>query len=112
MRGPGLWAQGGVFGLLALSASVSIAQGAGDAAYGEYLSGPCFACHQRSGEARGGIPPIIGWPEAQFVAVMHAYREGARENAVMRAIAGTLNDEDLLALAAYFGTLSQAPKGP
>ncbi|MCZ8186977.1 MAG: hypothetical protein O9308_11390 [Beijerinckiaceae bacterium] len=81
----------------------------GDAAFGEYLSGTCVTCHQVSGKSTGGIPPIVAWPEDQFIAVMNAYRSKDRENQVMRTIAASLNDEEIAALAAYFGGLILQP---
>lgn len=81
----------------------------GDAAFGEYLSGTCVTCHQASGRSTGGIPPIVAWPEDQFVAVMNSYRSKDRENQVMRTIAAALTDEEIAALAAYFGGLVLQP---
>ena len=78
---------------------------AGDVALGEHLSGECVTCHQPSGKAVGAIPPIVGWTEDQFVAVMQSYRNKERDNPVMQTIAGSLNDAELAALAAYFGRL-------
>ncbi len=78
---------------------------AGDAALGQYLSSECTTCHQTSGRATGGIPPIVGWPEDRFVAVLNSYRTRSRENAAMQAIAARLSDEDVAALAAYFSRL-------
>lgn len=80
---------------------------AGDAAFGEYLSAECVTCHQISGQAAGGIPPIIGWPEATFIEALSAYKNGARDNAVMRNIAVRLSDEEMAALAAYFAAQKQ-----
>jgi cytochrome c len=73
----------------------------GDPAYGEYLASECLTCHQASG-ADEGIPSITGWPERDFVTVMHAYKNKHRPHPVMRMIAGTLSDEEIAALAAYF----------
>ncbi|MCZ8259113.1 MAG: hypothetical protein O9333_03165 [Beijerinckiaceae bacterium] len=100
--------------LLILAAPVQASSDAknvpkGDAAFGEYLSGTCVTCHQVSGKATGGIPPIVAWPEDQFIAVMNAYRSKDRENQVMRTIAAALNDEEIAALAAYFGGLILQP---
>lgn len=94
-----------------LAAGTALASGAtrGDRAFGEYLSTACVSCHQASGKASGGIPPIIAWPEEQFVAVMNSYRLKERDNPVMQTIAGALNDEELAALAAYFGALPLQP---
>ena len=78
----------------------------GDRAFGEYLSSECVTCHQASGKSVGGIPAIIGWPEDQFLAVMHAYKNKDRENNVMQTVAGKLQEDELAALAAYFGSLT------
>lgn len=79
---------------------------AGDPAYGEYLSGECVACHQKSG-ADDGIPSIVGWDEISFVAVMLSYKQGGRDNEVMQNVAKSLDQEQIEALAAYFATLEE-----
>ncbi len=76
-------------------------------AYGEYLSSQCVTCHQASGEDKG-IPPIIGWDVASFVQVMESFRNRELKNPVMQSIAGSLTDEDILALASYFATVKTA----
>lgn len=76
----------------------------GDAEYGEYLSSSCLGCHQADGSDKG-LPSIMGWPEGQFVRVMHAYKNKSRANQVMQQHAGALSDEEIAALAAYFGAL-------
>jgi cytochrome c len=78
----------------------------GDAEYGEYLSSECKTCHQASG-ANDGIPGIVGWPEEDFVAAMHAYKQQLRPHQVMQMMASRLDDEEIAALAAYFATLGQ-----
>jgi cytochrome c len=77
---------------------------AGDRAFGQHLASECVACHQLTGQYQG-IPPIVAWPEETFVAVMNGYRLKLRPNAVMQTIAGKLSDEEIAALAAYFGSL-------
>ena len=77
---------------------------AADAAFGEYLSGECMACHRKDGQEKG-IPAIVGWPAEQFVAVMHDYKSKHRSNPTMQTIAGRLSDEEIAALAAYWGSL-------
>ncbi len=78
----------------------------GDPEYGEYLAGECVTCHQVSG-ANEGIPSITLWPEEAFVVAMHAYKQQLRPHPVMQMIAGRLNNEEIAALAAYFGQLSE-----
>ncbi len=76
----------------------------GDPAYGEYLSGECTTCHQNDGSDQG-IPSITQWPEADFVAAMHAYKDKLRPHPVMQMMAGRLSNDEIAALAAYFTTL-------
>ena len=77
----------------------------GDRDLGEYLSNECVTCHQPSGRQVGAIPVIIGWPEDQFVAVLQSFKRRERDNQVMQTMTSRLSDEEMLALAAYFGSL-------
>ena len=95
-------------GFVALIPSVTCAQAAGDRALGEYLSSECTACHQTSGRHDGGIPAIIGLPSDQFIALMNSYKDRQRENQVMRTIARRLTQEEVEALASYYGSLKPA----
>ncbi len=97
-------AMGAALAAVALSSSTGRAA---DPAYGEYLSSECVACHRRDGQDKG-IPSIIGWPPEQFVAVLQSYKTKDRENQVMQAITGRLTDEDMAALAAFYGGLKPA----
>ena len=90
-------------------APVQKIQAAGDKALGAYLSSECVTCHQASGRF-DGIPSIVGWPEASFVEIMQQYRTRERANPVMQTIAGKLTEEEIAALAAYFGSLKPAPR--
>lgn len=74
----------------------------GDPAYGEYLSSECTTCHQSDGDY-DGIPAIVGWYEEDFILAMHAYKQGIRPHPVMQMMASRLSDEEIAALAAYFG---------
>lgn len=76
----------------------------GDAEYGEYLSSECTTCHQLDGD-NDGIPAITGWPDEDFVVAMHAYKEKIRPHPVMQMMAGRLANDEIAALAAYFGGL-------
>lgn len=89
---------------VAILVTIPLSQGvrAADVALGEYLSSECVTCHQLSGHATGGIPPIVGLAENHFAEAMQSYKTGERDNEVMRNIAGRLTPEDIAALAAYF----------
>ncbi len=76
----------------------------GDVEYGEYLSGDCKTCHQADGSVQG-MPSITGWPEEDFIVAMHAYKNKSRTHPVMQMMAGRLTNEEIAALAAYFGGL-------
>jgi cytochrome c len=79
---------------------------AGDVAYGEYLSTECVTCHRPTGATSGGIPPIVGLSPSAFVDALLAYKDGQRDNQVMRNVTSVLGAEEIAALAAYFATLS------
>lgn len=86
----------------------AVSQIKGDRELGEYISTQCVTCHQVSGQYKG-IPAIVGWPEESFVAIMDEYRHKKRSNAVMQTIASGLTDDEVSALAAYFGSLTPTP---
>lgn len=73
-------------------------------AYGKHLSSECTTCHRIDG-TDNGIPSIIGWPADAFVAVLVSYRDGERTNQAMISVAKSLDEEQMGALAAYFGSL-------
>ncbi len=80
---------------------------AADPAFGEYLSSECVTCHRADGQDKG-IPPIVGWPADQFIAVLQSYKTKDRANPVMQTIAGRLSDDEMAALAAYYANLKPA----
>ena len=73
-----------------------------DLGYGEYLAGECVTCHRKSG---AGIPQINGIEAKTFVAIIKAYRSKELDNKVMQMMAGRLDDEQIISLAAYFSSL-------
>jgi cytochrome c553 len=79
---------------------------AGDRELGEYLSSECVTCHQLSGRF-DGIPSIVGRDEPELIAALTEYRDKLRDNPVMRAIAAKFNDEEIAALASYFGSIGK-----
>lgn len=76
----------------------------GDPEYGQYLSGECVTCHKTGGDG-DGIPTITGWPKENFIHALYEYKQEIRENPVMRTVTKRLGDEEIAALAAYFGSL-------
>jgi cytochrome c553 len=78
-------------------------------ALGQHLSGECTGCHRMDGTDTG-VPSITGWRADDFVTTMRYYKSGARHHPVMKSVAGSLDDEQLAAVAAYFATLPPQPK--
>jgi len=72
--------------------------------YGRHLAQECSACHRIDG-VDNGIPSITGWATEQFVATLKFYQAGARTNPVMVSVVSSLDDEQMRALAAYYGSL-------
>lgn len=95
---------GGGLALASATSKHAVPAKKGDKDLGEYLSAECVTCHQKSGAFKG-IPPIIGWPDEVFIEIMNAYKLKERENQVMQNIAVKLSDDEIAALAAYFGSL-------
>jgi cytochrome c len=95
--------------LLATATPSASAWASSDRDLGEYLSSECVACHHVTGQF-SGIPTIVGWPSDSFIEVMTQYKKGVRQHQAMQMIASRLSDEELAALAAYFGGLEA--KGP
>ena len=92
------------------AALVAASAGAqGDKALGEYLSSECVTCHQLSGRQQQGIPSIVGLPEARLTEALNEYKAKKRSNPVMQTIAGKFSNEEIAALAAYFGSLKSRP---
>jgi cytochrome c len=76
-------------------------------AYGRHLSGECATCHRPDGPV-SGIPSITGRDADEFIKTLGLYRNGERNNPAMVSVAQSLDDDQIKALAAYFGSL---PKG-
>lgn len=82
----------------------AVAESEGDRDYGAYLAGECTICHRADGNS-AGIPPIVGMESADFVAALQAYKRKDRDHPGMQVIASRLGDEEIAALAAYFGSV-------
>jgi cytochrome c553 len=68
-------------------------------------SGMCLGCHGSSAEGNGQFPRLAGQHPGYLAKQLSSFKEGARKNGHMQAIAGTLSEDDMKALAAYFGSL-------
>lgn len=86
----------------------------GDPQAGERKIAMCAGCHGIPGYRSGfpeqhRVPMIVGQPAGYMVAALTAYRKGERKHPTMRAIAGSLTDEDMADIAAFYA--QQAGQG-
>ena len=83
--------------------------GKGDAKAAVNKIGACVGCHAIPGY-RSSYPmvysvPMIRGQSAKYIEnALNGYRSGDRSHPTMRAIAGSLSDQDIADLAAYYGT--------
>lgn len=69
------------------------------------VTGACTGCHGQTGEGGHGVPSIAGTKsQAEFVAIMQAFREGrwTAPPTVMDRIARGYRDEEFALMAARF----------
>lgn len=72
----------------------------------------CIGCHGIPGY-KASYPevyqvPMLGGQSAKYIEnALKEYRKGDRKHPTMRGIAGSLNDQDIANLAAYYSTQTQ-----
>jgi len=96
----------------ALTGASLSALAAGDPAAGKGKSAACAGCHGPDGNSAVPMYPKLAGQHAQYLELaIKAYRAGERsggQTGVMKPMVGSLSDQDIADLAAYFA--SQAPK--
>jgi cytochrome c553 len=93
-----------IVGVIALF-GIGNAQAAGDVQAGKAKAGMCAGCHGANGEGVAPNPALAGKKEDQLIQAMKDYKSGKRDNAVMKAFASQLSDQDVANLAAYYASL-------
>ena len=95
--------------LLALAAALLTASAAQapDAAAGERKAAMCIGCHgipgyQASFPEVHKVPKISGQNAKYIVAALTAYKKGERRHPSMRGVAGSLTDQDMADLGAFY----------
>ena len=104
--------------LIALSLGLGVAARAqeakpGDAGAGEKKIAMCEGCHnlpryQASFPEIYKVPMIAGQNAKYIATALVGYRKGERKHPTMRAIAGSLSDQDIADVAAYYAQLGGA----
>ena len=80
---------------------------AGDPAQGQKKNSMCAGCHgipnwRTAYPEVYSVPKLGGQHAAYIVKALQAYKSGARNHPTMKAIAGSLTDQDMADLAAYY----------
>ncbi|MDR9406683.1 MAG: cytochrome c [Spiribacter sp.] len=90
--------------MILLAPALSTAQG--DIEAGRAKAYTCLGCHGVDGYRNAypsfRVPKLGGQHAAYIVSALKAYQAGDREHVTMQAIAGTLSEEDMQDIAAYF----------
>jgi len=97
-----------VFVFLLCLASAFGSAALADAAAGQtaYASRGCIGCHGPAGvSANAAYPSLQGRSAGYIRKNLTDYRNGARKNAVMNAMAAGLSDEEIYNLGSYIGSL-------
>lgn len=89
-------------------------QAAGDPQAGRQKNSMCAGCHGIAGwrTAYPGVysVPKLGGQHADYiVAALQAYKSGERSHPSMKGIAGSLSDQDMQDLAAYYASSYSGP---
>ena len=90
------------------------AQAAGNPKAGKLKTSMCAGCHGIPGW-RTSYPavysvPLLGGQHAEYiVAALKAYKSGERNHPSMMGIAGSLSDQDMADLAAYYSSPYTGP---
>jgi cytochrome c553 len=92
----------------ALSSPIAHAQGIqGNAEAGRDKKSMCVGCHEIPGYKSVfplvySVPRIAGQPAQYIENALQAYKRGDRNHPTMRGVAGSLSDQDMADLAAYY----------
>ena len=98
-------------------AAAASAQVAGNVQAGESKAAMCIGCHgipgyQNSFPEIHKVPKISGQTEQYLAAALVAYQKGDRKHPSMRGIAGSLTEQDIADLAAFYAAHNGNKKAP
>ena len=89
----------------------SFAIAAGDIEAGANKVSMCVGCHgipnyKTAFPKTYRVPRIAGQKVEYLVSALKAYREGQRSHPSMKAVAGSMTDQDIADIAAYYSSLN------
>jgi cytochrome c553 len=84
---------------------------AGDQAVGKAAAGACAGCHGDQGVSGNPGNPSLAGQDAQYIAAaLQGYKDGARSDETMKALAAPLDESAIKNVAAYYA--NQQPQAP
>ena len=90
----------GAIGAVFVFSAPAVTSAGGDAAAGKSKAVACAVCHTAIGNS--DTPHLVGQRETYIVKQIKAFKAGDRKHPVMQAMAGSLSDDDVANLAAYW----------
>lgn len=90
-----------LFGAAAASLS-SQTLAAGDPIAGKQKAATCNACHGNTNGLDPQYPRLAGQYNEYLQQALHEYKDGRRNNPIMRGFAATLSDDDIQDIAAFY----------
>jgi len=72
---------------------------------GQSEAAVCLGCHGAAAQGNGQFPRLAGQHPEYLIKQLKSFKEGARKNGPMQAIAANLTEESIDELAAYLGSL-------
>lgn len=96
---------------IALVGSATLSLAAGNPEAGEEKAALCAGCHGEDGNAAAPIfPKLAGQHTRYLIKQLHDFRSQKRVEPTMNAMAEPLTDEDVLDLAAFYGSKKITPE--
>jgi cytochrome c553 len=78
----------------------------GNAEHGKQKAVTCFACHGVDGNAVvPQYPRLAGQYNLYLQQALHEYKDGQRDNPIMKGMVATLSNQDIEDISAYFSSL-------
>jgi len=92
--------------------SIKLRSGSGDPVAGREKSQLCQGCHGEEGHSTEPLVPKLAGQYAVYIAKeLRNYQAGVRTHQIMNAMAGTISDDDLADIAAYFASQTKMKGG-
>ena len=100
-----------LFAAPALAASAAAPVTKPDLAKGQAISTQvCAACHTADGSRGSPANPILAGQHPEYLAKqLHEFKSGKRANPIMKGFAGTLSDDDIRNVTAFYASKSAKP---